>query len=85
MTEPEYYTHPDLPRIPVGTKVRYTARPDEVDSYQINGAEGFVEDDDGTTVVPYSVRLFVPTVVYGEDGFEASVIAADYDELEVIE
>lgn len=84
MNEPEYYTDPELPRIPVGTPVRYTAREDEVDSYQINGAEGFVAWDDGSTMVPYTVRLLVPVVVYGEAGFEAKVIAADYCELEVI-
>lgn len=71
-------------RIPLGTRVRYTADPDEIDSYQVNGVEGVVTEDDGTDVVPYTVTLDKPARVYGPFGFETSDIAADYKELEAI-
>lgn len=73
------------PRLPVGTRVRYTARADTPDTYGIDGATGVVKSDDGTDVVPYVVYLDNQVTVAGfGTRFATDHIAADGIELEVL-
>lgn len=72
------------PRIPVGTRVRYTQRGDEAFGrfYEDDtDGPGVVEGDDGSNEAPYTVRLDTPGTALG---YPAPTVRADYNELEVL-
>lgn len=84
------FTKTTDPRIPVGTRVAYTAtNPDDdlssPDTYGLPaGTTGTVTGDDGTYLVPYNVTLDeIPTVGLLA-GLQSRIIAADFSELTVI-